>query len=178
MSHGIRHGVVLAVFFWAAGAPLVAEPQAPAVVFLVRHAEAGDTHAGDPALTELGQRRAEALAVLLEHAGVTRLYATEYRRTRETLAPLAARAGLELTVVPGAALAEQVEQLKQLPLGSVAVVAGHSNTLPALVRGLGGRVSGTEPTEHGEVLPSTAYDRLFVVVLSAPSRVLELRYGP
>ncbi len=166
----MRHILALAALACCAGEPLAAEPRAPTVVFLVRHAEAGDTHEGDPALTELGRRRAEALAALLEHVGVTRLYSTEYRRTRETLAPLAARVGLELTVVPGAALAEQVEQLRQLPAGSVAVVAGHSNTLPALVRGLGGVVSE-------EVLPSFAYDRLFVVVQSAPPLVLELRYA-
>ncbi len=152
--------------------------QRPATVVLVRHAEAGGTHGGDPELTDVGARRAAALARLLGSSRVTQLYATEFRRTQQTLAPLAERTGLRPTIVPGRDLAPQLRALRELPAGSVAVVAGHSNTVPALVRGLGGEPSGTRATEHGEMLPDDAYERLFIVVLSAPPVTIELRYGP
>jgi phosphohistidine phosphatase SixA len=147
-------------------------------VLLLRHAEAGDAHGGDPELTETGRARAAALADLLEHAGVSRLYASEYRRTQATLEPLAARLGLTAEVVPAGEAQAQLERLRALPPGSLAVVAGHSNTLPALVRGLGGAVSGTRVTEHGEAIDPASYDRLFVVVLGATPGGFELRYGP
>jgi broad specificity phosphatase PhoE len=37
---------------------------------------------------------------VLAHAGVTHLFATEYRRTQRTLEPLATRLGLTVVVVP------------------------------------------------------------------------------
>ena len=154
-----------------------AETDEPSIVFVVRHAEKQAEH-GDPQLSDAGRKRAVALARLLAHAGVTHLFSTQYRRTRATLEPLAASLEIEVAVVDADALDEQVEILKALPGGSVAVVAGHSNTVPALVRGLGGKLSGTKQTEHGEMIRSDAYDRLFAVVLTDEPATLELRFGP
>jgi phosphohistidine phosphatase SixA len=153
-----------------------AESDEPTIVFVVRHAEKQTEH-GDLELSDAGRKRGAALAALLEHAGVTHLYATQYRRTRSTLGPLAQAVGVELTVVDSGALDEQLRILKGLPGGSVAVVAGHSNTVPAIVRGLGGSLSGTQQTEHGEMIDSDAYDRLFAVVLANDETALELRFG-
>lgn len=169
--------VWLALALPAAVAAAAGSPQR--LVFVVRHAEAGATDGGaDPELTAAGRERAAALADLLGHAGVTRLYSTEFRRARETLAPLAERLGLEVTVVPGSATDEQIRRLAELPPGSIAVVAGHSNTVPALVRGLGGAVTGTHDGEWGEMIDSDSYDRLFVVALGPSGASFELRYGP
>jgi phosphohistidine phosphatase SixA len=157
----------------------------PTLVFLVRHAEKGGGDVKDPELSEAGSRRAATLARMLEHARVTHLFATEYRRTRETLRPLAERIGMEVTVVPGRAQEEQVTRLRELPPGSVAVVAGHSNTVPDMVRALGGEVSDLTTTELGEMLADDEYDRLFLVILRSPApgaassspTTLDLRYG-
>lgn len=162
-----------------------APAEKPVTVVLVRHAEtAGSTRTGgDPELSEAGRGRARALARLLAHAGVTRLFSSEYARTRATLAPLAEALDAEVEVVSARDGAEQVERLRALPPGSVAVVAGHSNTVPGLVRALGGEVADLEEgrLRHAE------YDRLFLVTLPSgvalpPGDVavqtLELRYGP
>lgn len=172
------HRIATAAAVLAASLSLATSaPAEPAVVFVVRHAEAGDTHGGgDPQLTEAGAARASALADLLAASGVTHLYATEYERTRATLKPLADRLGLEVEVVPGKDTAAQIERLRALPPGAVAVVAGHSNTVPALVRGLGGRVTGTHASDYGEMIDAASYDRLFVVVLGSPPADFELRY--
>ena len=158
-------------------------PRKPVAVFLLRHAEtAAPTGAGaDPKLSEQGEERAQDLARLLGKAGVTHLYASEYARAQATLAPLAGALGLAVETVPAAERERQVDLLRGLPPGSVAVVAGHSNTVPALARGLGGELRelveqpGQAPAfEHG------SYDRLVLLTLpgdgGAP-QTIELRYG-
>ncbi len=72
--------------------------------------------------------------------------------------------------------------LRALPPGTVAVVAGHSNTVPALVEGLGGEIDGLVDTPpYGEILGDDEYDRLFMVTLPAGKgtavKAVELRYG-
>jgi phosphohistidine phosphatase SixA len=170
------------------GAPLdaAAERLAPVTVFVVRHAEKGAGDPADPELSEAGAARAAELARVLGEVSVTHLVASEYRRTQATLAPLAVATGLAVEVAPardGRALAAR---LAALPAGSVAVVCGHSNTVPQLVDLL--VHEGRTPPDGvaSPNLPETAHDSLFHVVLP-PAGVeqhvrlepcaLELRYG-
>ena len=151
----------------------------PVTVFVLRHAErvVGGKDQTDPKLSEKGQRRAQALGRLLGSSGVTHLFATQYLRTKSTLAPLADNAGVEVETFCAGSRPDQLAALRGLPAGSVAVVAGHSNTVPLLVRGLGGDLKGL--TERGH-LDDDAYDRLFVVTLpvgDASTQTIELRYG-
>ncbi len=138
---------------------------APTVVFLMRHAEKAKEPATDPPLSEAGRARAQAVAELLGPAGVTHLFVTEFVRTQETLAPLATSVGKPLERVAASASNELVAKLRALPPGSVAVVAGHSNTVPAIVRALGGTIDGTMNGAQGEMLPDDEYGRLIEVVL-------------
>ena len=151
----------------------------PVTVFLLRHAErvVDGKNQNDPKLNEKGQRRARALGRLLRSAGVTHLFATQYVRSRSTLAPLADNVSLEVQIISAGSRPDQVAALHGLPPGSVAVVAGHSNTVPLMVRGLGGEVGGLTDSGH---LDDDAYDRLFVVTLpvgDASTQTIELRYG-
>lgn len=156
------------------------ESTEPVTVVLVRHGETG-APGRDPELSEEGRARAEALAAHLAHAGVTHLFSTELARTRTTLAPLAGRVGLEVEVVSARDGARQLELLHELPAGAVAVVAGHSNTVPAMATAL-----GTDPIEleehpqYGPILPHDAYDRMYVITLPANDagapKLVELRY--
>jgi len=151
----------------------------PTTVIVLRHAEKEKDDPRDPTLSPAGEARARALAGLLGEAGVTHLFSSEFRRTLATLRPLATAKGLEITVVPSADQAALVTAIEALPAGSVAVVAGHSNTVPALVTALGGEASGTVASPAGPVLPDDAYDRLFLVIRPARGLVqtLELRQG-
>jgi broad specificity phosphatase PhoE len=113
----------------------------PQVVVIVRHAEKSDTPKDDVALSDRGRARAEALASALDAAGVETIITTERRRSRETAAPLALRVHVTPVVVPTAgdvdvhatAVAEAVRNG-----GDVVLVVGHSNTVPAIIRALGG----------------------------------------
>jgi hypothetical protein len=146
----------------------------PVVVFVTRHAEKASEAERDPGLSAEGTRRAQALAALLGGAGVTHLAATEFRRTHETLGPLAGRVGVEPRVFEAGRTDELVRWLAGLPPGSVAVVAGHSNTVPAIVRGLGGTIAA-------DALDEGDYGRLFQVIRPAAdpgtAQVLELEFG-
>lgn len=166
----------------ARGAAAGPAPSAPRTVILVRHAEKASDDARDPSLSEAGLARAEALARLLGHAPVTRLLASEFRRTRDTLAPLARLRGLAVEVIPAGAPERWAHELGEAPAGATLVVAGHSNTLPALAQSLGVTLPDLEPDAQGARLRDDEYDRLFVLTLPAPgaetaATVLELRYG-
>ncbi len=128
----------------------------PVTVFVVRHAERASAES-DPPLSDVGKARAERLAEMLKDAGLTHAFSTEFVRTRETVAPLAARLGLTATVVPGREMNTLISTLQAMPPGSRALVAGHSNTINQIA----GRLSGTEIP----ALPETEYDRLYVVTI-------------
>lgn len=155
---------------------------APRTVILVRHAEKGADDPRDPALSERGRERAQDLARLLARSGARRLVVSEYRRTRETLEPLAATLGLELERVPARELETLAHSLEATPPGATVVVAGHSNTIPALAARLGAQLADVADGGQGPTLDEAEYDRLFVLTLPpagsdlAPA-VLELAYG-
>ncbi|MCL4865708.1 MAG: histidine phosphatase family protein, partial [Gemmatimonadales bacterium] len=81
-------------------APMAAGAQtaAPVTIFVVRHAERASTEADSP-LSEVGKARAERLAAMLASAGVTHAISTQFVRTKDTVAPLAARMGITPVVV-------------------------------------------------------------------------------
>jgi phosphohistidine phosphatase SixA len=151
----------------------LASAAAAQTVFVVRHAERADAAGGgevmmkaDPALSEAGRARAESLAATLKDAGVTAIFVTEYRRTRDTAAPLARLLGIEPQTLPANDTTALVERLKSAT-GTVLVV-GHSNTVPDIVKGLG----VTTPVTVGEA----EYDNLFVVNLGDRPSLLRLHY--
>src|SRR5687767_15631280 len=72
----------------------------PRTIVVVRHAEKGDDDPTDPSLSEAGVLRALELSRLLGSAGVTNLFASEFQRTQQTLAPLGKVAGVDVQVVP------------------------------------------------------------------------------
>ncbi len=169
-----------------AAAPQEPEPAGagglPRAVFLVRHAEKEAEPREDPGLTAEGAARAEELARVLGKAGVTHLFSSDFRRTRLTLAPLAERTGLEVVTRSARDVEGLVQVLRELPDGAVAVVAGHSNTVPAVAAGLGAELADLHEYPYGLALEESDYDRLPLVLLpprgaQGAARALELRYG-
>ena len=80
---------------------LAADAAAQSQVFIVRHAEKAPIPAGaapmmaeDPDLSTAGQERAASLGVALKDAAITAIYATQYKRTQQTAAPLAPQRGM------------------------------------------------------------------------------------
>jgi broad specificity phosphatase PhoE len=142
----------------------------PLTVFVVRHAEKGP-EADDPPLSAAGRQRAAELARVLLDAAPTALFATEFRRTQETLAPLVDATRLTPTLLPARDLDALIAALRALPAGSRAVVASHSNLVHLIVA----RLSGTKVPE----LTEADYDRLYVVTVTGngTGTAVTLRYG-
>ena len=187
MNRAIRRlwgPVLLGLVLLAPPAVSSGKSEEPITVFLVRHAEKDTEDPDDPGLDQAGERRAAALDRLLARVGVTHLFSSQYRRTRHTLGPLAERTGLEIQVVRAQKPEEQLDALRRLPAGSVAVVAGHSNTVPELTCGLGGAVPDLDCSGSGRGFDQSEYDRLYLVILPTRGgtgtfqpRTLALRYG-
>ena len=144
-------------------------PAAPVTVFVARHAEKGPENP-DPSLTAEGRTRAEALARVLGDSRISASFASEFKRTQETLAPLAAAGNLTIQIIPAVAMDSLVRQLRALPPGSRAVVASHSNLVHLIVE----KLSGVKLTP----LTEADYDRLVVVTLQdGRGEAVVLRYG-
>lgn len=106
-------------------------------IFIVRHAEKASSTDPDTPLAMQGEDRALALARLLRSAGVSHVFATHLKRTQQTVQPLVEQRGLTTTIIHADKTPELIEALKALPPEAVAVVAGHSDTIPDIVKGLG-----------------------------------------
>jgi phosphohistidine phosphatase SixA len=167
-------GVGLLALMAQAGAAMD-EPVATAqVVILFRHAEAvypaPPEAPRDPPLNVMGQARADALARVLSAARIERIFSSDYRRTRETVAPLAAERKVKVELYDPRDLGAIAATVREAP--GRCVVAGHSNTTPELVALLGGDPG--PPIDE-----KTEYDRLYVLTFDASGGVstLVLRYG-
>lgn len=144
----------------------------PRTIVLVRHAEKDVEPKDDPNLSEAGAARAKRLSDMLSKSGVTHAFATEYQRTQQTLSLLSVACGVQVQVVPARSADTLLSALDSLPRNAIAVVAGHSNTVPLLVEKLSGGQTKVK-------LDDSEYDRMFVVTQWGPgreSRVVELRY--
>jgi phosphohistidine phosphatase SixA len=103
-------------------------------VFLVRHADIDLPRTSDePSLNAAGLARARALARVEGTADVSAIFTSKAPRTKQTVAPLAARLRLQ----PREATHGLVPDLLAGPDGVVVLIAGHSDTVPDMIRQLG-----------------------------------------
>lgn len=130
---------MIKTLFLTALAALLAFASVPAAaqnaVYVVRHL---NTPAGeqDPDLLPEGRRAAEALAAWFQAERPTAIYISDYKRMRQTVAPLAARLGLipilyDPRDTPGLIARVRAEH-------GVVLIVGHSNTVPDIIAALGG----------------------------------------
>ena len=130
----------LALAFALGGA--AARPAPDTVAIVVRHAEkAGPS--GDVPLSPAGEARARALAQVAKDAGVSAIITTQFQRTRQTAAPLAAALHITPDVIEATGAAPEhasavAAAIRQRYAGRSVLVVGHSNTVPAIVAALGG----------------------------------------
>ena len=159
--------MVAAVLFLAV-LPLPARAQR--AVYLVRHADKANNDPDTPLSTK-GIERAEALAALLEHAGVKAVYTSQFRRSKETAAPLATKLGLNPQVVTDGNPGKTLEKIRQDHPDGIVLVVGHSDTIPELLKALA--------PESAVTIGPAEFDRIFVAVPIGPDKTgwTAFRYG-
>jgi 2,3-bisphosphoglycerate-dependent phosphoglycerate mutase len=138
-------------------------------VIVVRHAEKMDS-SDDPDLSDTGKKRAVLLSRLLGEADVAALFSSQYKRTQQTLLPLARKLNLEIITVNASMTDELVRKMLTEFPGKTIVVASHSDKVTEIIEALGGRSVG--------FLDEFEYDSLFVVTLldNSVAGVLHLKY--
>jgi len=141
-------------------------------IILTRHAEKIiDPNNPDVDLSPAGQARALEIVRMLGDAGVNAIYATQYKRTQQTVKPLADKLGLPVTIVNAKNTPDLIAQIKAQNSGQTIFIAGHNNTVPEIIAALGGPQYPT--------IPETEYDNLFVVTVyrTGKVKVLKMKYG-
>lgn len=141
-------------------------------VILVRHTEKKiEPENPDPDLAPEGLERAQEIARVFAGANINVIYATQYKRTQQTVKPLADRTGVAVSVLDSKQTEELVSRIQTTHRGQIVLVAGHNNTVPAIVSTLSG--------ETYPVIPESEYDNLFIVTIYrfGKAKVLKLKYG-
>lgn len=148
-------------------------------IYLVRHAEKQQQDPNqmmlpnDVELSEIGHERARALADSFRNIKLNGVFATTIRRTQQTVEPAAS--DRNLTVIQYAATQPAadalVDSLVKLT-GKKYLIAGHSNTIPAMVRHLG------LPCSFSQNIPDNDYDNMFIITINKGIKsVKEVTYG-
>jgi 2,3-bisphosphoglycerate-dependent phosphoglycerate mutase len=138
---------------------------------LIRHAEKGDDGTEDPDLKAEGVARAEKLAFMLKDTPLTAIYSTNFKRTRNTVKPVADFRNLQVQVYEAHkpdVLSKMIEQHR----GGIVLVSGHTNTTPWTANLLLGKETfkDYDETEYGILLVVS------VVELGRGSTVTRVNY--
>ncbi|MCZ6835928.1 MAG: nuclear transport factor 2 family protein [Planctomycetota bacterium] len=132
----------------------------PRTIVVVRHAE--KVSGPDPVLSETGKARVLRLQLLFDEWEFGQVFSSDYNRTRETAQPFATHSKLELKLYDPGDPHSLVELMKSDDSGSPVFVAGHSNTVPALLRAMG--------LDEVSDMSDREYDHVFIVRLDELGR--------
>lgn len=141
-------------------------------VILVRHAEKKiEPENPDPDLSLEGQTRAQEIARMFADSGIQTIYATQFKRTQQTVGPLANRLGIPIIAIDAKQSAEVVRRITTDNRGQTVFVAGHNNTIPEIVNMLSGEKFGN--------IPESEFDNMFIVTIYrfGKAKVVRLKYG-
>lgn len=147
--------------------------QFPTTIILVRHAEKKIVapENKDPDLSPAGLARAQELSRMFGDSGIAAIYATQYKRTQQTVKPLADKLGLLVTQVETKKTRELVKLIRSRNTGQVIFIAGHNNSVPEIIAALGG--------PKLPIIPEDEFDNLYILTLQSDgsANLLKMKYG-
>ncbi|HET6668885.1 MAG TPA: phosphoglycerate mutase family protein [Pyrinomonadaceae bacterium] len=145
----------------------------PKTIILVRHAEkmVVPPENKDPDLSVQGEARAKEIARMFGSSGITAIYATQFKRTQQTVKPLGERLRVPVTVMEAKKTSDLVSQIRARRAGETIFIAGHNNTVPEIIAALGG--------PSLPIIPETDFDNLYILTLQADgvTKLVQLKYG-
>jgi 2,3-bisphosphoglycerate-dependent phosphoglycerate mutase len=145
-------------------------------IVIIRHAEKQIGTIDDAPLSPQGEQRAARLAQMFgdpEAFGrVKQIYVTDTRRTQQTAASLAQRLGIKPVVVEGKASAGEIaRRVLRENRGGLAIVIGHGNTVPQMVKEL-------SDADRVPAVGDEEFDTMYVVTVPTIGKasVLRMKY--
>jgi broad specificity phosphatase PhoE len=159
-----------------AASPARQAAETTTTIIVARHGEKAAEPREDPVLSPEGEARALALAEAVRGAGISAIYSTKWKRTQGTARPTSEALKVPVTTFDAPAGERDhgkayATELLAKNRGKVVLVVGHSNTVPAILAGLG--------IKDAAAIPDSEYDNLYVVTIpeGGAARVVRARYG-
>lgn len=147
--------------------------QASTTIILVRHAEKQivPPENKDPDISVAGLARAQELARMFGASGVGAIYATQFKRTQQTVKPLADKLGIQVNQFEAKKTSDLVKHIREHNAGQVIFIAGHNNTVPEIIAALGG--------PQLPIIPEAEFDNLYILTVQSDgsAKLLKLKYG-
>lgn len=128
-------------------------PESPTTFLLVRHAEKDNDGTEDPGLKTEGIARVSRLSKLLEQTQIDAFYSTNFKRTRQTVEPLASERTLPVQLYESFSVNE-IEKMLSRHKGGTILICGHTDNIPWTANLLTGmqEYKDYEDSEYGILL--------------------------
>jgi 2,3-bisphosphoglycerate-dependent phosphoglycerate mutase len=141
-------GFYLFIALVAFGADGVAQDK---LIVLVRHAEKADASA-DSELSVEGKERARRLVKKIGKFRPKEIYSTDFKRTRDTVQPLAAKRHVQIQAYDPRKPQDLADKILKSDHKRI-LVSGHSNTVPGLANLLGKKelFKNLDDSEYGAI---------------------------
>lgn len=171
-----RIQIILVYTAIAVGLAWFFESQATTTIIFVRHAEKAVSGNSDPSLSDAGRARAAELARQMADAdviqGIDAIFATQYKRTQETVAPLADALDIPIRTYDAEDTESVLDEILADYKGRIVLVVGHSDTLPELIANVGA-------SKRVPPIAEEEYDNLYIVSIPwfGKTKTIRVRYG-
>lgn len=152
------------------------ESQATTTIIFVRHAEKALDGSDDPSLSDTGRSRVAELTRQMVDAdviqGIDAVYATQYKRTQETVAPLADALDIPIRQYDANDTESVLDEILAEYKGKIVLVVGHSDTLPELIANLGA-------SKRVPPIAEAEYDNIYIVSIPwfGKTKTIRMRFG-
>jgi len=152
------------------------ESQATTTIIFVRHAEQTRHDEADPSLSDAGKRRVAELTRQLVDAdvvaGIDAVYSTPYKRSQETVQPIADALDLPINSYNAEDTESVLETILDNHKGRIILVVGHSNTVPALIANLGA-------SKNVPAIAQDEFDNIYIISIPwfGKTKTIRLRFG-
>ena len=143
---------------------------------ILRHAEKDTSVAGsqmmqsDPPLNSKGQERAQSLIRKFKKYKISKIYSTNYNRTKSTVLPLSNFIGLSIQIYDPKKLKDFADEIKaQANHSKTMLIVLHSNTTPKLVNLLLGK-------DMYKDLDESVYNQYWLVKINGQKKFAKVKY--
>ena len=140
-------------------------------IWIVRHAEklTDNPKNTNPDLSETGFKRAEDLKNYLSNKKIDFIYSTPYKRTEETVDPLAKQKTIKIESYNPKEQQTLVSEIKSLKGNHGILIVGHSNTVLEIARNFGFDIKPKDLSDED-------YDFIFEITLKNGKAKLNVKH--